>query len=55
MSGFAETFQYVMEVQQRGGSDAPDPDTGAEHWRFFTGGLATLAIDGTGYEMEDGS
>ena len=56
MSGFAETFsQYVMEVAPGGGSDAPDPDMGAEHWLFFTGGLATLTIDGTGYEMEDGS
>ena len=56
MSGFAETFsQYVMEVAPGGGSDAPDPDMGAEHWLFFTGGLATLTIDGTGYEMENGS
>ena len=56
MSGFAETFsQYVMEVQPGGGSDAPDPDTGAEHWLFFTAGLATLTLDGTGYEMEAGS
>ncbi|MCU0905415.1 MAG: bifunctional allantoicase/(S)-ureidoglycine aminohydrolase [Tabrizicola sp.] len=56
MSGFAETFsQYVMEVAPGGGSDAPDPDAGTEHWLFFTGGLATLTIDGTGYEMEEGS
>lgn len=56
MSGFAETFsQYVMEVQPGGGSDTPDAETGAEHWLFFTGGLATLTIDGTGYEMEAGS
>ena len=56
MSGFAETFsQYVMEVAPGGGTDAPDPETGAEHWLFFTGGLATLTIDGTGYEMEEGS
>ena len=56
LSGVAETFsQYVMEVAPGGGSDAPDPDMGAEHWLFFTGGLATLMIDGTGYEMEEGS
>jgi (S)-ureidoglycine aminohydrolase len=56
MSGFAETFsQYVMEVQPGGGSDAPDPEAGAEHWLFFTGGLATLTIDGTGYEMDAGA
>jgi (S)-ureidoglycine aminohydrolase len=56
LSGFAETFsQYVMEVAPGGGSDAPDPETGAEHWLFFTGGLATLTIGGTGTEMEAGS
>ena len=56
MSGFAETFsQYVMEVASGGGSDAPDPDTGAQHWLFFTEGLATLSIGGTGHEMESGS
>jgi (S)-ureidoglycine aminohydrolase len=56
MSGFAETFsQYVMEVAPGGGSDAPDPDTGAEHWLFFTDGLATVTIAGVGYEMEAGS
>ena len=44
-----------MEVAPGGGSDAPDPDLGAEHWLFFTGGLATLTLDGTGYEMESGS
>lgn len=56
MSGFAETFsQYVMEVAPGGGSDAPDAETGAETWLFFTGGLATLTLDGTGYEMEEGS
>ena len=55
MTGFSETFsQYVMEVAPGGGSDAPDPDTGVEHWLFFTGGLATLTIDGAGYEMDAG-
>ena len=56
MSGFSETFsQYVMEVAPGGGSDAPDAETGAQHWLFFTEGLATLTIDGTGYEVEAGS
>ncbi len=55
MSGFSETFsQYVMEVQPGGGSDAPDAETGAEHWLFFTGGLATLTIDGEGHELDAG-
>jgi (S)-ureidoglycine aminohydrolase len=56
LSGFAETFsQYVMEVAPGGGSDAPDAEAGAEHWLFFTDGLATLTIAGAGYEMEAGS
>ena len=56
MTGFSETFsQYVMEVAPGGGSDAPDAEAGAEHWLFFTGGLATLTIAGAGYEMEAGS
>ena len=55
MSGFSETFsQYVMEVQPGGGSDAPDPETGAEHVIFVTGGLLTLTIDGEGHDMEAG-
>ena len=55
MSGFSETFsQYVMEVAPGGGSDAPDAETGAEHFLFVTGGLLTLTIDGLGYEMDAG-
>ncbi|WP_309664452.1 bifunctional allantoicase/(S)-ureidoglycine aminohydrolase [Tabrizicola sp.] len=56
MTGFSEPFsQYEMEVAPGGGSDAPDPETGAEHWLFFTGGLATLTLGGTGYEMDAGA
>ncbi len=55
MTGFSETFsQYVMEVAPGGGSDAPDAEEGAEHWLFFTDGLATLTIDGEGHEMDAG-
>lgn len=55
MSGFSETFsQYVMEVQPGGGSDAPDPEEGAEHVLFVTGGLVTLTINGQGYELDAG-
>ena len=32
-------------VTPGGGSDAPDPETGAEHWLFFTHGLATLTLN----------
>lgn len=56
MSGFSETFsQYVMEVAPGGGSDAPDPDSGAEHWLFFTSGLATLTIGDGATEVSEGS
>ncbi len=56
MSGFAETFsQYVMEVAPGGGSATPEPDPGAEGWLFFTGGLATLTLDGEGHELEAGA
>ncbi len=55
LSGFSETFsQYVMEVQPGGGSDAPDPEDGAEHFLFFTGGLATVTINGAGHELDAG-
>ena len=55
MSGFSETFsQYVMEVAPGGGSDAPDAETGAEHFLFVTDGLITLTIDGVGYELDAG-
>ncbi|OZA07348.1 MAG: (S)-ureidoglycine aminohydrolase [Rhodobacterales bacterium 17-64-5] len=56
MSGFAETFsQYVMEVAPGGGSRTPDPDSGAEHWLFFTQGLATLTLAGATHRMEPGT
>jgi (S)-ureidoglycine aminohydrolase len=56
MSGFSETFsQYVMEVQPGGGSDAPDPDQGAQHILFFTHGEATLTINGKGYDLSPGA
>lgn len=56
MSGFAETFShYVMEVRPGGGSDSPDPESGAEHILFFTHGEATLTIDGEGSDLGPGS
>ena len=56
MTGFSETFsQYVMEVAPGGGSDAPDPDEGVQHWLFMTEGLATLTLNGEASEMEAGS
>jgi (S)-ureidoglycine aminohydrolase len=55
MTGFSETFsQYVMEVQPGGGSDAPDAETGAQHFIFVTDGLLTLTIDGAGHDLDAG-
>ena len=55
MSGFAETFsQYVMQVESGGGSDAPDPETGAEHVIFITHGELTLTVDGQGHDLAPG-
>ena len=55
MSGFAETFsQYVMQVESGGGSDAPDPETGAEHVIFVTHGELTLTVDGQGHDLAPG-
>jgi glyoxylate utilization-related uncharacterized protein len=45
--GLSETFsQYVMEVAPGGGSDAPNPTTGARAVIFVTEGWLTLTIDG---------
>ena len=53
MTGFSETFsQYVMEVAPGGGSDAPDPETGAEHWLFFTAGPVEQAITAKNFGFE---
>ena len=55
LSGFSETFShYVMEVSPGGGSDAPDPETGAEHFLFITHGELTLTVDGKGHDMNAG-
>ncbi len=48
LSGFAESFaQYAVEVVPGGGSDSPEPDTGAEAGIFVAGGEMTLTIDGS--------
>ena len=47
MTGFAETFaQYAVEVASGGGSDAPEPDAGAEAGLFVAKGAMTLTVDG---------
>jgi (S)-ureidoglycine aminohydrolase len=55
MSGFSETFsQYVMEIAPGGGSDTPDPDTGAQHVIFVTDGDLTLTIDAATHNLTTG-
>ena len=55
MSGFSETFsQYVMEVGADGGSDAPEPDPGAEGVIFVTEGEVWLSLDGQEHDLGPG-
>ncbi|MCY1126608.1 bifunctional allantoicase/(S)-ureidoglycine aminohydrolase [Frigidibacter sp. RF13] len=55
MSGFSETFsQYVMEVGPGGGSDAPEPDEGAEGVIFVTEGDLWLSLDGEEHDLGPG-
>jgi (S)-ureidoglycine aminohydrolase len=55
LSGFAETFsQYVMEVAPGGGSDRPEPDSGAEGALFVTEGEAELALGGAIHRLAAG-
>lgn len=55
MSGFSETFsQYVMEVGPGGGSDTPDPETGAEGVIFVTEGEVWLSLDGKDHDLGPG-
>jgi (S)-ureidoglycine aminohydrolase len=55
MTGFSETFsQYIMELAPGGGSDAPEPEAGAEGVIFVTSGVLTLVLpDGT-HQMAPG-
>lgn len=55
LSGFAETFsQYIMEVQPGGGSDRPEPDSGAEGVLFVVEGEITVTLAGKSHEMTPG-
>ena len=56
MTGFAETFaHYVMEVAAGGGSDAPEPDKGAEGVLFVTAGAGRLWIGDAAHALGPGS
>jgi len=55
MSGFSETFtQYIMEVAPGGGSERPEPDSGAEAVLFVVGGELTLSYRGQVHVLEEG-
>ena len=55
MSGFSETFsQYIMEVAPGGGSDTPEPETGAEGVIFVTTGTLMLTAQGRDHVLTAG-
>jgi (S)-ureidoglycine aminohydrolase len=55
LSGFSETFsQYIMEVMPGGGSERPEPDTGAEGVLFVVEGQATVTIEGKSHLLKPG-
>lgn len=55
LSGFAETFaQYAVEVGPGGGSEAPEPDPGAQAALLVASGQMTLTCDGKSHTLKDG-
>jgi (S)-ureidoglycine aminohydrolase len=55
LSGFAETFsQYIMELEPGGGSDKPEPDSGAEGVIFVVEGELALTLAGKKEIMQPG-
>jgi len=55
LSGFAETFsQYALEIAPGGGSDAPDPEAGAQHVLFVTHGVVTLTLGEAAHDLDAG-
>ena len=55
MSGFSETFsQYIMDVAPGGGSEAPEPEAGAEGVLFVVEGRPTLTLDGAPHDLAPG-
>ena len=56
LSGFAETFaQLIVELAPGGGSDAPEPDPGAECVLFVTDGTPRLTLNGRPHDLSPGS
>ncbi|MEM7190508.1 MAG: bifunctional allantoicase/(S)-ureidoglycine aminohydrolase [Pseudomonadota bacterium] len=55
MTGFAETFsQIAMELGPGGGSDAPEPEGGAENAIFVTDGSVEILLDRQRHVLGDG-
>jgi (S)-ureidoglycine aminohydrolase len=55
LSGFAETFsQYIMELAPGGGSDNPEPDTGAEAVLFVVDGELEITLEGQSHTLSEG-
>lgn len=55
LSGFAETFShYVLEVGPGGGSERPEPDSGAEGVLFAVEGSAALRLEGETHTLGPG-
>lgn len=55
LSGFAETFaQYAVEVAPGGGSDSPEPDSGAQAALLVASGQMRLTIDGASHDLQAG-
>jgi len=55
LSGFSETFaQYILDMPPGGGSDAADPEPGAESVLFVTEGTPVLTIGGAEHPLAPG-
>jgi (S)-ureidoglycine aminohydrolase len=55
LSGFAETFcEYAMEVLPGGGSNNPEPDSGAQAALFVQEGEATVIVGGKEHRLQPG-
>jgi (S)-ureidoglycine aminohydrolase len=56
MTGFAETFaQLIVELALGGGSDAPEPDPGAQAGIFVVQGTPTLSLGRDTHPLTPGS
>lgn len=55
LSGFSETFsQYIVEVAPGGGSEAPEPDQGAEGVLFVVDGEISLKLERKAHKLKPG-